>query len=71
MLLFQKIGYEAHIAGALAGLLLGINVLRNVHVTSCEKKLWWISISVYLILMLGAVVWNIFYKDYFPISDNY
>ncbi|GFG35048.1 hypothetical protein Cfor_07649, partial [Coptotermes formosanus] len=62
----QSIGYTSHIAGALAGLLVGINVLRNLRVKSWEKKVWWISISVYILLMLGAIAWNIFYDDYFP-----
>lgn len=67
----NSIGYAAHIAGALAGLLLGLNILRNVHVKQWEKKVWWASIIIYLILMLGAIVWNIFYTDYFPRPDNH
>jgi hypothetical protein len=55
----------------LAGLFLGLNILRNIHVTPWEKKLWWTSISIYLILMSGAIAWNIFYEDYFPRPDNY
>ncbi|PNF37657.1 hypothetical protein B7P43_G11934 [Cryptotermes secundus] len=65
------IGYAAHIAGALAGLLLGLNILRNVYVKPWEKKIWWASIILYLVLMLGAIAWNIFYKDHFPQPDNY
>jgi rhomboid-related protein 1/2/3 len=54
----------------LAGLLLGINVLRNLRVKSWEKKIWWTSICIYVILMLGAIAWNVFYDDYFPKPDN-
>lgn len=67
----KSIGYAAHFAGALAGLLVGINVLRNLRVKSWEKKVWWISICIYLILMSGAIAWNIFYDDYFPQPDNH
>ncbi|KDR11872.1 rhomboid-related protein 2-like [Zootermopsis nevadensis] len=67
----DSIGYAAHIAGALAGLLLGINVLRNLSVKSWEKKLWWASICIYVIIMSGAVIWNICYTDYYPQSDNF
>jgi len=49
----------------------GINVLRNLQVKSWEKKVWWISISVYLFLMLGAIAWNIFYDDHFPKPHRY
>lgn len=66
----QSVGYASHIAGALAGLLLGINVLRNLRVKSWEKKIWWTSICIYVILMLGAIAWNVFYDDYFPKPDN-
>jgi rhomboid-related protein 1/2/3 len=52
-------------------LLVGINVLRNLRVTSWEKKIWWISMCIYVILMLVAIAWNIFYTDYFPEPDNY
>ncbi|XP_069702003.1 rhomboid-related protein 2-like [Periplaneta americana] len=67
----QSIGYAAHFAGALAGLLLGINVLRNLSVKPWEKKLWWASISIYLFLTIGAIIWNFCYTDHFPASDKY
>jgi len=67
----KSVGYAAHFFGALAGLLVGINVLRNLQVQPWEKKVWWISISIYLFLMLGAIAWNIFYDDHFPKPDRY
>ncbi|EFA05728.1 rhomboid-related protein 2 isoform X2 [Tribolium castaneum] len=62
----EPIGYMAHFSGALAGLLVGICVLKNLQITKKENIIWWVSIAVYLALMVGAVVWNIFYSDYFP-----
>jgi len=65
----SKIGYAAHLAGAMAGLLVGINVLRNLKKTSWEKVLWWISIITYVCLMVGAIVWNVWNPDnHFPPS---
>ncbi|KAL0267010.1 UNVERIFIED_CONTAM: hypothetical protein PYX00_009399 [Menopon gallinae] len=62
----DQISYVAHLAGATAGLLIGINVLRNLQVRRWERLLWWISISVYTILMGTAIVWHIAYPGYFP-----
>jgi len=67
----ESIGYAAHFFGALAGLLVGINVLRNLQVRQWEKIVWWVSISVYVILMLGAIAWNIFCVQCFPESARH
>ncbi|KAJ9596582.1 hypothetical protein L9F63_012415 [Diploptera punctata] len=66
----QVVGYSAHFAGALAGLLLGINVLRNIRKQDWEKKLWWASIVIYVVLMAAAIIWNICYTDYYPVQDK-
>ncbi|XP_063982276.1 rhomboid-related protein 2-like isoform X2 [Diachasmimorpha longicaudata] len=59
----DQIGYVAHLAGAIAGLLVGINVLRNLEVQTWEKALWWASIFTYTALMAAAILWNIFGMD--------
>ncbi|GLG99130.1 hypothetical protein R5R35_012168 [Gryllus longicercus] len=61
----DRIGYAAHLAGALAGLLVGINVLRNLQVKRWEKVMWWISLITYCALMLAAIIWNIAFPEYF------
>jgi rhomboid-related protein 1/2/3 len=61
-----QIGYAAHLAGAVAGLLVGINVLRNLEIKSWERKVWWISITLYTTLMLAAIIWNAAFPSYFP-----
>ncbi|XP_072155997.1 rhomboid-related protein 2 isoform X1 [Bemisia tabaci] len=67
----QQIGYAAHLAGALAGLLVGVFMLRNLEVRSWEKKLWWIALFIYVALMFVAIVWNIAYPSYFPPPYKY
>lgn len=53
-----QVGYVAHAAGALVGLLLGIVVLRNLRVKTWERVLWWLSLILFLGLFLAAIVWN-------------
>lgn len=36
----DQVGYVAHLCGAVAGLLVGIGVLRNLKVRPWERKLW-------------------------------
>lgn len=47
-----KVGYAAHFAGAIAGLLVGVNVLRNLQVETWEKVVWWICFVIYVCLVL-------------------
>lgn len=55
----SKVAHNAHFSGALAGLLVGIGVLRNLNVRPYQKKIWFGAVSVYIILMIGGVIWNI------------
>ena len=53
-----NVGYVAHIAGAIVGLLLGIVVLRNLRVRRWERVVWWCSLLVFLGLFLAAIIGN-------------
>jgi hypothetical protein len=64
-----QIGYAAHLAGAMAGLLVGIFVLRNLQVKAWERKVWWASIVLFTLLMLAAIIWNAAFPSYFPPSN--
>ncbi|CAK1589960.1 unnamed protein product [Parnassius mnemosyne] len=61
----QNIGYVAHLAGAVAGLLVGIGVLRNLEKRKWEKRLWWAAVVIYFSLMLAGVLANIFWYSHF------
>lgn len=61
----DQVGYVAHFAGAIAGLLVGINILRNLEVKTWEKVVWWASIITYIVLMTAAILWNILYTSYY------
>lgn len=62
---FDRVGYMAHLCGGIAGLLVGIGVLRNLNVRPYEKKLWWLAITLYSALMISGICFHIFNPDYF------
>ncbi|XP_075219342.1 rhomboid-related protein 2-like isoform X2 [Lycorma delicatula] len=53
------ISFETHAAGAVAGLLVGVYVLRNLEVHSWENVLKWICFALYIILIVVAIFYNI------------
>ncbi|KAG5671993.1 hypothetical protein PVAND_002157 [Polypedilum vanderplanki] len=62
---YDRVGYMAHLCGGIAGLLVGIGVLRNLNVRPYEKKIWWVAVTIYTALMITGICFHVFYPDYF------
>lgn len=67
----DQIGYVAHLSGAIAGLLVGIGVLRNLNVRSWEKKLWWVAVTIYFAIMIIFIFIHLFMPSHFPTPKSY
>lgn len=61
-----KVGYAAHFAGAMAGLLVGVNVLRNLQVEKWEKVVRWVCFVAFVALMAAMVAANFLWPAHFP-----
>lgn len=61
-----KVGYAAHFAGAIAGLLVGVNVLRNLQVETWEKVVWWICFVIYVTAIAALIAINFLWVEHFP-----
>lgn len=61
----DNIGYTAHLAGALAGLCMGIVVLRNLEVQWHERVIKGLAAVLLLVVAIVAIVWNIANHDYY------
>lgn len=64
------ISFVAHLAGGVAGLLVGICVLRNVKVRFWQLKLWWFSVTIYFSLMITGICIHLFDPNHFFIADE-
>lgn len=60
----NNVSYVAHIGGFVAGLLMGIVILRNFKKKVWERVVWWIALIGFLLLVALCVLWNIFYPQY-------
>ena len=58
-----KVSYVAHFMGAISGLLIGIIVLKNRKVEHWETKLKVVCVVIFVLLMLGMILWNVFGND--------
>lgn len=54
-----SVSYVAHLTGALAGLTIGLLVLKNFEQKLHEQLLWWIALGAYAACTLFAVIFNI------------
>lgn len=62
------VSYVAHLTGALAGLTIGLLVLKNFEQKLHEQLLWWIALGVYAACTIFAILFNIMNPT--PIEPN-
>lgn len=66
-----SIGYIGHLCGFIAGLLVGILILRYGRCTGWQRILWWCTVAVYGLIMILGVSVHIFYSSHFVTSPKY
>lgn len=54
-----QISYMSHLAGFMAGVLMGTVVLRNFRKKNWERVVWWIAFAVTSLSFLALVLLNI------------
>uniref|UniRef100_A0A182RUY2 Rhomboid domain-containing protein n=1 Tax=Anopheles funestus TaxID=62324 RepID=A0A182RUY2_ANOFN len=54
-----SVSYVAHLTGALAGLTIGLLVLKNFEQKLHEQLLWWVALGVYAACTIFAIVFNL------------
>ena len=55
----ESVSYAAHLMGAMAGLTVGLAVLKNFEQKLHEQIIWWGALSLYLIFTCAAIVYNL------------
>ncbi|KAG5446933.1 Rhomboid- protein 2 [Clonorchis sinensis] len=53
-----RVGFSAHLGGFVAGILLGIPILRNLQVEKWEKVCFWICIVIFACFITAAILFN-------------
>lgn len=61
----SQVSYSAHFAGAVVGFFVGVNVLRNLKRRRWEVIFGWTVLSLYIIFMASAILFNILNETYF------
>lgn len=54
-----SVSFVAHLTGAMAGLTIGLIVLKNFEQKLHEQLLWWVALGIYLACIIFAIVFNI------------
>ncbi|KAL2745905.1 protein rhomboid isoform X2 [Vespula maculifrons] len=58
------VSYVAHLTGALAGLTIGLLVLKNFEQRLHEQLLWWVALGVYAACTIFAVMYNLMHPNH-------
>lgn len=65
-----SVSFVAHVTGAVAGLTIGLIVLKNFEQKLHEQLLWWIALGIYCACIIFAIIFNIINPGNFPVSDD-
>ena len=57
----SSVSFLSHIAGSLAGLTIGLIVLKNFEQKLRHQLIWWISLGIYISLMASALLYTAFH----------
>ncbi|XP_066144384.1 rhomboid-related protein 2-like [Euwallacea fornicatus] len=64
----NQVGCVAHLGGAVAGLLVGIYILKNLKVKNFERYLWWAAVVTFAVLILICILLNILLPERYPVK---
>lgn len=62
--------FVAHVTGAVAGLTIGLIVLKNFEQRLHEQLLWWIALGIYCACIIFAIIFNIINSGNYVNDDN-
>lgn len=63
-----KVGVSAHMGGFVAGIFMGVLILRNIKSHQWERTLGWSMLAMYLAFVAFCTLFNVFYPGY-PETD--
>ncbi|XP_066251521.1 rhomboid-related protein 2-like [Euwallacea similis] len=63
----KQVGCIAHLGGAVAGLLVGIYILKNLKVKNFERYLWWMAVVAFVVFILICILLNILLPQRYPV----
>ena len=61
--------YAAHLGGAIAGLTIGLALLKNFHIKSWESICNKIGIAIFAAFIIFAIFWNAFWPQFSAYDD--
>ncbi|XP_064468786.1 rhomboid-related protein 2-like [Ornithodoros turicata] len=63
----RSVGYVGHYGGAVAGLFVGVPVLKAFHYAPWMKTVECAMFAIFCVFVTSAVLWNVFSPEYFTI----
>jgi rhomboid-related protein 1/2/3 len=66
-----SVSFVAHVTGAVAGLTIGLIVLKNFEQRLHEQLLWWIALGIYCACIIFAIIFNIMNSGNFVSDESF